>query len=153
MTKILPPPELSPRIVPRDSPHLAIAEAIAGAVHARVIRWRDLVVATWQLGDDEQYTGELPAGLSSQQFWAKVTRAAGRMGGSVGVAVRGRRWWVWTVERGRVEREVLCENCRQAIEPIDNGWRHQRTRQVECSRRYQPIRNSGMDKRARPVAE
>lgn len=100
--KIQPPIELSPRIVPRTAEHSAPEEAVRAAVHAAVIPWKNLVLATWQLRDDEQYTGELPAGLSSQQFWAKVTRAAGRLGGRVGVAVRGRRWWVWGIERPAV---------------------------------------------------
>ena len=98
--KVAPPEELSPRIVSRDSPRESVADDRCPAIQARVIRWRDLVLAAWQLAGDEQYTGTLPEGLSSQQFWAKVTRAAKSLGGGVGVAVRGRRWWVWTRERG-----------------------------------------------------
>jgi hypothetical protein len=45
--------------------------------------------------------------LSSQQFWAKVTRAAKRMGGQVGVRVAGREWWVWTVKRGQMDGGVV----------------------------------------------
>jgi len=97
--KILPPEELLPRVVPRSAPHESVVDERRADIQARVIRWQDLVAATWQLKDDEQYAGELPAGLSSQQFWAKATRAAKRLGGRVGVAVRGRRWWVWTVAR------------------------------------------------------
>lgn len=102
--RILPPMELSPRVVPRDpaGKHSASqADSVRGAVHSAVIRWRDLVLAVWELGDGEEYTGELPAGLSSQQFWAKVMRAARAIGGEVGVATRGPRWWAWTVKRGR----------------------------------------------------
>lgn len=99
--RILPPAQLSPRVVPRppDGWHIAVEDSRRGAIHAAVIRWKDLVLAAWQLADDEEYTGVLPPGMSSQQFWAKVTRAAGRLGGKVGVAVRGRQWWVWAVER------------------------------------------------------
>lgn len=110
MTKILPPPELSPRVVRRDPSgkhHAAPEDSIRGAVHSAVIRWRDLVLAVWELPSGEEYTGELPAGLSSQQFWAKVTRAARALGGAVGVATRGSRWWVWSVRRGRASRKPI----------------------------------------------
>jgi hypothetical protein len=99
----MPPEELSPRIVLRSAPHESTLDEVRGAVAERVIDWRGLVAAVWGLSDDEQYTGELPAGLSSQQFWAKATRAAGSMKGKVGVAVRGRRWWCWTITRGVAE--------------------------------------------------
>jgi len=103
--KILPPPELSARVVPRDDEQVAIADSRRSDIQAAVIRWRDLVLATWQLADDKKYRGRLPEGLSSQQFWAKVTRAAGRLGGKVGVAVRGREWWVWSVRRPHKETD------------------------------------------------
>lgn len=99
----MPPEELSPRIVPRSAAHESQLDEVRAPVAERVIDWRGLVTAVWQLSDDEQYTGELPAGLSSQQFWAKATRAASAMRGKVGVAVRGRRWWCWTVQRGVAE--------------------------------------------------
>jgi len=97
--KILPPPELHAREVPLSDEQVAVEDSRRGDIHAAVIRWRDLVLATWQLADDKKYRGRLPEGLSSQQFWAKVTRAAGRLGGKVGVAVRGREWWVWSVRK------------------------------------------------------
>jgi len=135
--KILPPPELQAREVPLSDEQVAIEDSRRGDIHATTIRWRDLVLATWQLGDDKKYRGRLPEGLSSQQFWAKVTRAAGRLaamrhvhtkacysrvpetegkgmylscgktlespgeyaGMKVGVAVRGREWWVWSVRK------------------------------------------------------
>lgn len=100
MTRITPPEELSPRIVSRDSPRESVADDRRSAIQARVIRWRDLVLAAWQLAEDEQYTGTLPEGLSSQQFWAKVTRAAKAMGGTVGIVVRCQQWWVWPGRRG-----------------------------------------------------
>lgn len=102
VTKILPPAQLSPRVVPLSSPRESVVDYRRGEIHAAVIAWRDLVLATWQLREGLQYTGELPAGLSSQQFWAKVTRAARAMGGEVGIVTKGRRWWVWSKRAGVV---------------------------------------------------
>lgn len=101
VTKVTPPEELSPRIISRDAPRRSQADEVRSAIHASVIRWRDLVLAAWQLSDDEQYTGRLPEGMSSQQFWAKVTRAAKAMHGTVGIVTRGRQWWVWSARRGQ----------------------------------------------------
>ena len=98
--RITPPEELSPRIIGRDSPRRSQADEVRSAVQSAVIRWRDLVLAAWELSDTEQYTGRLPEGMSSQQFWAKVTRAAKAMHGTVGIVVRGRQWWVWPGRRG-----------------------------------------------------
>lgn len=100
MTRITPPEELSPRIISRDSPRRSQQDDVRSSVHASVIRWRDLVLAAWQLSEDEQYTGRLPDGMSSQQFWAKVTRAAKAMHGTVGIVVRDRSWWLWPGRRG-----------------------------------------------------
>jgi hypothetical protein len=100
ITRITPPEELSPRIIARDSPRRSQEDSVRSAVHASVIRWRDLVLAAWELSDTEQYTGRLPEGMSSQQFWAKVTRQAKAMGGTVGIVVRGRSWWLWPGRRG-----------------------------------------------------
>src|SRR5262245_21872584 len=72
-----------------------------------LIPWTEFVDAVWDLPREMMLTGELPMGVSSQQFWAKVMRAAGRRGGKVGVAVRGERFWVWSREapQGRAEAE------------------------------------------------
>lgn len=100
MTRITPPEELSSRIIARDSPRRSVLDDRLSAVQSSIIRWRDLVLAAWELSEDEQYTGRLPEGMSSQQFWAKVTRAAKAMHGTVGIVVRGRQWWVWPGRRG-----------------------------------------------------
>ena len=115
MTKVTPPEELSPRIVSRDSPRESVADDRRSAIQARVIRWRDLVLAAWQLAGDEQYTGTLPEGLSSQQFWAKVTRQAKAMHGTVGIVVRGRRWWVWPEHRGTAGKVTARERKFQGL--------------------------------------
>jgi hypothetical protein len=66
-----------------------------------MIPWTALVECAWEIGEGWMLTGELPMGVSSQQFWAKVKRAAGRKGWGrrVGVAVRGERFWVWRESR------------------------------------------------------
>ena len=113
MTRITPPEELSPRIIARDSPRRSQQDDIRSSAHASVIRWRDLVLAAWQLSDEEQYTGRLPDGMSSQQFWAKVTRQAKAMHGTVGVVTRGRQWWVWPGQRGEApQRESRSQRWR-----------------------------------------
>lgn len=99
-TIVRPPEELSPRVVPRSQARTAPEYSRRGAIHAQVIDWHRLVVAAWQLPADDQYTGVLPEGLSAQQFWARATTAARKRGGRVGVETHGRRWWVWSVERG-----------------------------------------------------
>jgi hypothetical protein len=100
-----PPAELSPRVVPRTAEESPAPLARSyrrgddGHTPALAISWRSLVLAVWELDDGWQYTGELPAGLTPQHFWGRVGRAARRMHGEVGIAVRGRRWWAWTVRR------------------------------------------------------
>lgn len=121
-TKITPPAELRPRVVPRTANYTAVAHLRQGAVHAAVIEWKRLVQAVWQLGEDEQYTGELPPGLSSQQFWAKVTRQARALGGRVGVAVRGRQWWAWQVERGRMDDGQRWKRAIQRLQQSGECW-------------------------------
>lgn len=103
--KILPPAELSPRVVPRSAPHVGdLTSRRRSDIRAEVIHWRDLVLATWQLDDDHKFEGVIPEGMTIQRFSAKVAQAAGRLGGRVGVAVRGRRWWTWTIERPVMKR-------------------------------------------------
>jgi len=105
VTKIRPPAELSPRIVPLSDPRVDLTARRRGDIQAAVVHWRDLVLATWQLPADRQYTGTLPDGMTVYRFSAKVGQAAKRLGGRVGVAVRGRRWWVWTMARPTLQGE------------------------------------------------
>lgn len=105
--KIKPPAELSPRVVPRGSPMESdITQRRRGAIQAGVIDWKSLVLATWQLDDAHEYAGELPAGMDRNRFSARVLTAAKRMGGRVGVAVRGRRWWVWGIAKPVVDEKL-----------------------------------------------
>ena len=149
MTKITPPEELSPRIISRDSPRRSQSDDVRSAVHASVIRWRDLVLAAWELSDDEQYTGRLPEGMSSQQFWAKVTRAAKAMHGTVGIVVRGRQWWVWPGQRGQRSvapaKPKLWESLWKEIEDHGSGrvrgkWNFKSIHSLHASARRRSVK-------------
>jgi hypothetical protein len=92
--------DLNPHVVPiSDSPRVDVASEVKGEVLAKTIDWKSMVLATWALSDEDQYTGILPDGLSTQQFWAKIGRAAKRLGGKIGIATSRRQWWLWTVKR------------------------------------------------------
>jgi hypothetical protein len=72
-------------------------------IDCQSIPWTQFVLAVWELDDDQAMTGDLPVGVSNSQFWAKVTRAAKDMGGTVGIRTRRNRFWVWPWERGAMK--------------------------------------------------
>ena len=61
--------------------------------------WRGLVLDCWAQPDGTALHGKLPEGLAVHQFYSKVSRAAKRMRGEVGVAVRDGEWWCWPRRR------------------------------------------------------
>lgn len=101
---VLPPAELSARVVPRAEAAVVVAAPARPRTrnHQRAapIDWQALVVATWMLGEGEQYTGTLPDRVTQHWFNQVVHRAASGLGGEVGLRVRGRQWWCWSQRKG-----------------------------------------------------
>lgn len=74
------------------------------------IPWREFVQAVFELPEGWDYHGDIPEGISSQQFWSRVNRAAKQATrvergqsmsklnhAKVGIITRGQRFWVWAV--------------------------------------------------------
>lgn len=92
----------------RHGRHPAPVRPSAPLEAASMIPWREFVQAVFELPAGWDYHGDLPEGISSQQFWSRVNRAAkqatraqrgvsmGKLNhAGIGIITRGQRFWVW----------------------------------------------------------
>jgi hypothetical protein len=104
----------------RRTPDLIPKKLHPGILPEALIPWTDFIRAVWSLPAGWAMTGEMPQGVSPHQFWARVYRAANRLGGKVEIVVRGEVFWVWGEEPGKEEKAKVKMGPRG---PMPNrGW-------------------------------
>lgn len=104
-----------------DSPFLC-ARAVRHGHHPRPVRpdrqldasalipWREFIQAIFELPPGWDYQGDIPEGVSPQQFWSRIYRASRQATraqrlltadklnhAKIGIVTRGQRFWVWPI--------------------------------------------------------